>query len=102
MGRLWSGMVFSTIRTKLRILREGSLIAARYMHDNTRPHAAGYDERENEFKVHLELETLQWPAYSLNLNPIEHGWGTLERALRHLNLPLMTLMTTLRSGHTRY
>ncbi|GFW65350.1 DDE_3 domain-containing protein [Trichonephila clavipes] len=47
-----------------------------FMDDNTRPHRANI---LNEFLQSEDITRMDWPAYSLNLNPIEHVWDMLGR-----------------------
>ena len=48
------------------------------MDDNARPH------RANVTNVYLERETIiqvDWPAKPPDMNPIEHAWDILQRAI---------------------
>lgn len=70
---------------------EGDFI---FMQDNATPHTALITRewlRENQ------LETLPWPPYSPDLNPIENVWGLLKNKLYH-NMPvtLNAVMDTVR------
>lgn len=44
------------------------------MQDNARPHI--------DYLVEVNIEKLDWPARSPNLNPIEHAWGFLKRTMK--------------------
>ncbi|GBM65998.1 hypothetical protein AVEN_152202-1 [Araneus ventricosus] len=58
--------------------------------DNARSH------RARIMDDYLQQETIQrieWPARSLDLNPIEHVWDALERHIAALNPPPQKLAT---------
>ena len=50
-----------------------------FMHDNAPAHRA---QRIQQFLENQEIEVLPWPAYSPDLNPIEHCWDMLDQAVR--------------------
>ena len=48
------------------------------MDDNSRPHRA---HLVNEFLHDNSIARLEWPACSPDMNPIDHAWDTLRRAV---------------------
>lgn len=102
----WGGISL-TARTDIVSLRGGSLNSARYiteilsehvvpfagyigdnfllMQDNARPHTARI---VRDYLNEVDIETLDWPPRSPDLNPIEHLWDQMGRQLRdHQPLP---------------
>ena len=75
-----------TARLYAEIILEGQIIPyctndqrSIFMQDNARPHVA-------EICINLlrnnNVQTLEWPPYSSDMNPIEHLWDTLDRRVR--------------------
>lgn len=58
------------------------------MHDNARPHAAAI---VNRYLNEVGIQSLDWPPYSPDLNPIEHLWDQLKIRIRARNPVPMTL-----------
>ena len=58
------------------------------MHDNARPHVAALTR---EFLETEGVDTLDWPAKSPDLNPLEHLWDTLKRKANKAIKPDTTL-----------
>ena len=50
-----------------------------FMQDNARPHVA---RCVINFLEEVEIERLEWPAMSPDMNPIEHVWDELGRRVR--------------------
>ena len=60
------------------------------MDDNSCPHHA---HLVNEFLHDDNIARLEWPACSPDMNPIEHAWDTLKRAVFGRDDPPTTLTT---------
>lgn len=97
---VWGGICLGA-RTELVVIAGGALNADRYitdilqdivvpfspyigenfclMHDNARPHVA---RCVTNFLNEVEIPTMNWPACSPDMNPIEHIWDMLGRRLR--------------------
>lgn len=57
----------------------------------------------------LDIEVMEWPAQSPDMNPMEHIWDHIKRELRKLNKQYSTkdalwddLRTILERKHTKY
>ncbi|GFV71967.1 transposable element Tcb1 transposase [Trichonephila clavipes] len=55
-----------------------------FMVDNSRPHRANIVD---ECLQSDDITRMDWPAYSLDLNPIEHVWDMLGRRIEALQPP---------------
>ena len=106
---VWGGISIGG-RTDLYILENGTMNASRYrneilqhhvtnyagaignsfilMDDNARPHRARVC---NEYLQSNGIERMEWPAYSPDLNPIEHVWDMLGRRVAARTSPPSTL-----------
>lgn len=60
-----------------------------FMHDNAPAHRA---RRLQAYLEEEEIEQLPWPPYSPDLNPIEHLWDALDRAVRKRRVQPTTLV----------
>ncbi len=94
---VWAGVCYGK-RTQVHFI-DGILNAQRYrdeilrpvvvsfihdhhlmlQHDNARPHVARIS---TQFLEAENIPVLAWPAYSLDMSPIEHVWDALDRRIR--------------------
>ncbi|GFX38015.1 transposable element Tcb2 transposase [Trichonephila clavipes] len=106
---VWGGIMLGS-RTDLHIFDAGSVNGTRYcneiflpyvrlfrgimglqflfMNDNAPCHRTVADEQLLESE---DIERMDWPARSLDLNPIEHVWDFLGRSLAARTLPPVTI-----------
>ena len=104
------GVISMEGRTDLYRLENGSLTAIRYrdeilepmvrpyagavgpgfllMHDNVRPHVARVCR---QYLVDEGIDTIEWPSWSPDLNPIEHLWDIMFRSIRRRQVAPQTL-----------
>jgi hypothetical protein len=97
---VWGGITLEA-RTELVVIPRGSITAVSYianilephvmpfapfrgndflfMHDNAKPHSARIVQQN---LAEVGITTMQWPARSPDLNPIEHLWDTMGKRLR--------------------
>lgn len=96
---VWAGISMHG-KTVLHVIENGTLTAVRYcneildvyvrpyagaigpdfilMDDNARPHRANIT---NQFLENATIERMDWPARSPDMNPIEHAWDMLQKAV---------------------
>lgn len=106
---VWAGIMQDT-RTPLHVFDTGSVNAQRYrqeilepyvrlfrgavgpeflfMDDNARPHRA---RLVDEYLESEDIHRMDWPAKSPDLNPIEHAWDALGRAIAIRQPPPRTI-----------
>ena len=58
-----------------------------YQHDNARPHTALATQA---FLAQHNITTMDWPALSPDLNPIEHLWDEIQRMINQRPAPVVT------------
>ena len=106
---VWASILLDG-RTHLHVFERGTVTAVRYrdevlepyvrlfrgevnpdiilMDDNARPHRA---HLVDEFLESEDILRMDWPARSRDLNPIEHAWDALGRAIATRNPPPRTI-----------
>ncbi|GBN59779.1 Transposable element Tcb2 transposase [Araneus ventricosus] len=106
---VWAGIMLDG-RAPLHVFERGTVTGVRYryeilepyvrlfrgvvgpefilMDDNERPHRALLVD---EFLESEDIRWMDWPARSPDLNPIQHVWDALRRAIATRNLPPRTI-----------
>ncbi|GFV83581.1 transposable element Tcb2 transposase [Trichonephila clavipes] len=95
-NRFWeTGRVQAETRTREEILRPIVVLYAAAirddfisMDDNCSPHSANLVE---DFLFEKGIVRMEWPAYSPDMNPIEHVWNALGRQVAGRQPPPQTL-----------
>jgi transposase len=106
---VWGGITLNG-RTDLHVIDYGTLTGQRYrdnildtyvrlfrgamgpnfilMDDNARPHRAGIVD---DYLGSEDIQRMEWPSRSPDLNPIEHAWDALGRHIANRQPPPRTL-----------
>ncbi|GFX87954.1 transposable element Tcb1 transposase [Trichonephila clavipes] len=71
-----------TLEQHVRLFRGAMGAEFLFMDDNARPHHANIVD---ECLQSEDITCMNWPAYSLDLNPLEHGWDMLGRQIAAVN-----------------
>ena len=73
----------------MRLFRDAVGLEFIFMEDNARAHRAlmVYEKLESE-----DIQRMAWPANSPDLNPIEHAWDALGRAIAMRQPPPRTIL----------
>ena len=85
-GRLRSGDYIDQILEEyvVPLFHHGVVPVDIFMHDNAPPHRANVTK---QFLVDENVPTMDWPAVSPDMNPIENVWSHMKRQLKKRNFP---------------
>ncbi|GFY14901.1 transposable element Tcb1 transposase [Trichonephila clavipes] len=80
MFRVQTGHIYRDVILKhyVRLIQDVMCVEFLFMDDSSRPHCANIVD---EYLQSEDITRMDWPAYSLDLNPIEHVWDMLDRRI---------------------
>ncbi|GFY25173.1 transposable element Tcb2 transposase [Trichonephila clavipes] len=84
---VWGGIILGSdvlLEQHVRMFRGAMVAEFLFMDDNARPHRAYVVDECLQLE---DITRMDWPAYSPDLNPIEHVWDMLGRRIAARQLP---------------